>query len=151
MRALLQRVIAGQVKVEGRVVGAIAHGFVALVGVTHHDNSQTADLLAHKLAHLRVFDDDNGKMNRSLLDVGGDVLLVSQFTLYADVRRGRRPSYTAAARPEHAAPLIDYLAQRLRLEGVKRVATGEFGAIMRVEIHNDGPVTIWLDTDEWSS
>ncbi len=147
MRALLQRVTEGCVRVDQRIVGAIGHGFVALVGVTHSDDQRIADRLASKIAHLRVFDDADGKMNRSLLDVGGAILLISQFTLYADARRGRRPSYTDAARPEQAAPLIDYLAHRLKTEGVSRVEQGIFGAMMRVEIHNDGPVTLWLDTD----
>lgn len=148
MRAVLQRVRRGSVTVEGRVVGAIEQGFVALVGVTHSDTRVQADLLARKIAQLRVFDDDEGKMNRSLLDVGAGVLLVSQFTLYADARKGRRPSFTDAARPEVASPLIDYLAERLRAEGVVRVEQGVFGAMMLVGIQNDGPVTIILDTAE---
>ncbi|MBL8165343.1 MAG: D-tyrosyl-tRNA(Tyr) deacylase [Anaerolineae bacterium] len=148
MRAVLQRVRRGSVTVEGRVVGAIEQGFVALVGVTHSDTRAQADLLARKIAQLRVFDDDEGKMNRSLLDVGAGVLLVSQFTLYADARKGRRPSFTDAARPEVASPLIDYLAERLRAEGVVRVEQGVFGAMMLVGIQNDGPVTIILDTAE---
>lgn len=148
MRAVLQRARRGSVTVEGRVVGAIEQGCVALVGVTHSDTRAQAALLARKIAQLRVFDDEAGKMNRSLLDVGAGVLLVSQFTLYADARKGRRPSFTEAARPEAAAPLIDYLAERLRAEGVARVEQGVFGALMLVEILNDGPVTIILDTAE---
>jgi D-tyrosyl-tRNA(Tyr) deacylase len=148
MRAVLQRVRRGSVTVEGRVVGAVEQGFVALVGVTHNDTHAQADLLARKIAQLRVFDDDQGRMNRSLLDVGAGVLLVSQFTLYADARKGRRPSFTDAARPELASPLIDYMAERLRAEGVTHVEQGIFGAMMLVDIQNDGPVTIILDTAE---
>ncbi len=132
----------------GEVVGAVGVGFVALIGVTHADTPAQADLLARKTAHLRVFEDDQGKMNRSVLDVGGGVLVVSQFTLYADARRGRRPDFIDAARPEVAAPLVEHYAQALRREGVARVEMGVFGALMQVELLNDGPVTILLDTAE---
>lgn len=148
MRVLLQRVTRGSVTVDGRVTGAIDLGFVALVGVTHSDTQSEADLLAKKVANLRVFEDEAGKMNRSPLEVGGGVLVISQFTLYADARKGRRPSFTDAAPPDVAAPLVDYFAARLRAEGIMRVEMGVFGAMMQVEIHNDGPVTIWLDSDE---
>lgn len=148
MRVLLQRVTQGRVAVDGVVTGVVGPGFVALVGVTHSDGEAEAAALAHKTAHLRVFDDEDGKMNRSLLDLGGGVLVVSQFTLYADARRGRRPGYTQAAAPEQAAPLVEYFAQCLQREGVQQVANGVFGAMMQVEIHNNGPVTILLDTDE---
>lgn len=147
MRVLLQRVTKGSVTVDGRVTGAIERGFVALVGVSHADTQAEADLLAKKTANLRVFEDDAGKMNLSPLDVGGGVLVISQFTLYADARKGRRPSFTDAAPPDSAAPLVDYFAARLRAEGITRVEMGVFGAMMQVEIHNDGPVTIWLDSD----
>lgn len=146
MRVLLQRVVRGSVTVDGAVVGAVGLGYVALVGVTHGDSAAEAALLARKTAGLRVFEDDDGKMNRSLIDVGGGVLVVSQFTLYADARRGRRPSFTDAALPAVAAPLVDAYAAALRAEGVARVETGVFGAMMTVEIINDGPVTIWFDT-----
>jgi D-tyrosyl-tRNA(Tyr) deacylase len=136
------------VTVDGGVVGAVEHGFVALVGVTHSDTRREAELLAKKVANLRVFEDGDGKMNRSALEVGGGVLVVSQLTLYADARKGRRPSFTDAARPEAAAPLVEYFAERLRVEGIQPVADGVFGALMLVEIHNDGPVTIILDTAE---
>lgn len=151
MRTILQRVREGHVSVDGVVTGAIGLGFVALVGVTHGDTMEHARLLARKTAHLRVFDDDEGKMNRSALDVGGGLLVVSQFTLYADTRRGRRPGFTDAAHPEHASPLVDYYAQCLRDEGIHHVAMGVFGAMMQVQIHNDGPVTIILDTDDWQA
>ncbi len=150
MRVLLQRVTRGSVVVAGEQVGAVAGGFVALVGAGEGDDEVTARLLARKTAYLRVFDDEAGKMNRSVLETGGGVLVISQFTLYADVRRGRRPSFTGAAHPSIAAPLVDVYADALRAEGVARVETGVFGAMMQVEIHNDGPVTIWLDSAELS-
>lgn len=146
MRVLLQRVTRGSVTVDGAVTGAVDEGYVALVGVTHSDTEADADVLARKVAVLRVFEDDAGKMNRSVLDVGGGVLVISQFTLYADAKGQRRPSYMQAARPEQAAPLVEYFCQKLRDEGVGRVETGVFGAMMHVEIHNHGPVTIWLDS-----
>ncbi len=147
MRTILQRVSRGSVSVDGHTVGAIDTGFVALVGVTHADTPAHADLLARKTAHLRVFEDDAGKLNRSLLEVGGGVLVISQFTLYADAKKGRRPSFVHAARPQHAEPLVRRFAERLRAHGVPRVEMGVFGAVMLVEIHNLGPVTIILDTD----
>ena len=148
MRVVLQRVSKGSVTVHGDVMGAIDNGFVALVGVTHEDSKAEVELLARKTANLRVFDDDDGKMNLSALDVGGGLLVISQFTLYADARKGRRPSFIHAAPPDEASPLVDYYAECLRAEGVERVECGMFGAMMHVEIHNDGPVTIILDTDE---
>ncbi len=147
MRVLLQRVTSGRVVVAGETTGEIEQGFVALVGLTHADTRADAKRLAHKTANLRVFSDEQGKMNRSLLDIGGGVLVVSQFTLYADARKGRRPSYIHAARPQQAEPLVRYYAERLQQEGVTRVEQGVFGAMMQVVIHNDGPVTIMLDTD----
>lgn len=146
MRVILQRVRRGSVTVDHRVTGAVEIGFVALVGVTHGDTQADADLLARKTANLRVFEDEQGKMNLSALEVGGGVLVISQFTLYADSRKGRRPSFIDAAPPEIAAPLVEYYAERLRAEGIQRVEHGVFGAMMLVEIHNDGPVTIILDT-----
>jgi D-tyrosyl-tRNA(Tyr) deacylase len=121
---------------------------VALVGITHGDTPAEAEKLAGKTAHLRIFEDEAGKMNLSLLDVGGGVLVVSQFTLYADCRRGRRPSFINAAPPDVAASLVEHYATALRRAGVERVESGVFGAHMEVEIHNDGPVTILLDTAE---
>jgi D-tyrosyl-tRNA(Tyr) deacylase len=134
--------------VEGKIVGAVERGFVALVGVTHGDTAAQADALAKKTAHLRVFEDSNGKMNLSALEVGGGVLVVSQFTLYADARKGRRPSFVDAAAPALAAPLVEQYAAALRAEGIGRVEMGIFGAMMTVEIINDGPVTILLDSAE---
>ncbi len=148
MRVILQRVRKGSVSVDGRVVGAVEQGFVALVGVTHGDTQAEAETLAKKTANLRVFEDDQGKMNLSALEVDGGVLVISQFTLYADMHKGRRPSFIDAALPEVASPLVDYYAERLRAEGVQRVEQGVFGAMMLVEIHNDGPVTIVLDSNE---
>jgi D-tyrosyl-tRNA(Tyr) deacylase len=132
------------VTVDGRVVGAIGPGLCVLVGVTHDDDHERARRLAAKLWHLRIVDDDAGVMNRSLAEVGGDVLVVSQFTLYGDTSRGRRPSWVAAARPEHAEPLVEALVDELRALGA-RVATGRFRADMKVALVNDGPVTILLE------
>jgi D-tyrosyl-tRNA(Tyr) deacylase len=146
MRAILQRVTKGSVTVEGQLTGQIDQGLVVLLGVTHDDTPAQADFLAQKTAQIRIFDDGEGKMNRSVLDVGGGVLVVSQFTLYANAKGGRRPDYLAAARPEHAEPLVSRYVEQLRKNGVARVETGIFRAMMQVEIHNDGPVTILLDT-----
>jgi D-tyrosyl-tRNA(Tyr) deacylase len=148
MRLILQRVKRGSVAVDGQVVGAVGAGLVALVGTTHDDAPAQAETLARKMANLRIFEDETGKMNLSALEVGAEVLVISQFTLYADCRRGRRPGFTEAARPEVAEPLIEHFIQALRAEGVSQVASGVFGAHMLVEIHNDGPVTIILDTAE---
>lgn len=148
MRVLLQRVTHGSVTVDGETIGAVEQGYVLLVGVGPEDGKAQADKLAEKIVGLRVFCDGAGKFNLSLLDVGGGALVVSQFTLYADARKGRRPSFTDAAPPEVAKPLCDYFAAKLRELGVARVETGRFGASMDVVIHNDGPVTIWLDSAE---
>jgi len=148
MRVLLQRVQRGSVQVAGRVVGAVERGYVLLVGVTHGDGEAEADRLADKVAHLRIFEDEAGKMNLSLLDVSGGALVVSQFTLYANARRGRRPDFIAAAPPAIAEPLVAHFADALRAQGVRPVEEGVFGAHMQVEILNDGPVTILLDTAE---
>ena len=144
MRALVQRAAEARVRVDGEVVGEIGAGLCALVGVTHDDDQDSAKKLAGKLWHLRIFADENGHMNRSVADTSGEVLVVSQFTLYGDTRRGRRPSFVAAAAPDRAAGLIDQLAQELRLLGAT-VATGSFGAMMEVELVNDGPVTLMLE------
>jgi D-aminoacyl-tRNA deacylase len=148
MRAVIQRVEKGRVSVEGRTVGEIAAGLVILLGAGHGDGHSEADRLADKITNLRIFADAEGKTNLSALDVGGEALVISQFTLYADCRKGRRPSFIRAAPPELAEPLVDYFAEQLRQNGIRRVETGEFGALMLVEIHNDGPFTIILDTDE---
>jgi D-tyrosyl-tRNA(Tyr) deacylase len=150
MRALIHRVTHGQVDVAGRTVGRIDHGLVILLGVGKVDTEAEVDHLAHKIVHLRIFNDEQGKFNRSLLDVGGAALVVSQFTLYADARKGRRPSFTDAADPGDAARLCDRFTDQLRRLGVSPVQTGQFGAAMAVTIHNDGPVTIWLDTADLS-
>ncbi|HDQ74124.1 MAG TPA: D-tyrosyl-tRNA(Tyr) deacylase [Chloroflexi bacterium] len=144
MRALIQRVSQASVQVDGDVVGAIDRGVVVLVGVTHGDTEAQAEWLARKIAGLRIFEDREGKMNAGLLDVEGAALLVSQFTLYADARKGRRPSFTDAAPPEIAEALVEHLIQGLRDHHVP-VESGVFGAHMLVEIHNDGPVTILLE------
>ena len=148
MRVLLQRVTAGSVTVAGDVSGEIENGFVALIGVTHSDTEAEAERLANKTANLRVFSDAQGKMNLSLLDTMGGILVVSQFTLYADARKGRRPSYIHAAQPEQAEPLVQHFADCLSRAGVRHVEHGVFGAMMQLRIHNDGPVTILLDSDE---
>ncbi len=147
MRALVQRVTQGAVRVEGEVVGRIGAGLVIFVGVGDRDGEAESAFLAGKVAALRIFGDEAGRFNRSLLDVGGGALVVSQFTLYADARKGRRPSFVHAAPPERAEELVDAFVAALRAAGVA-VETGRFRAVMSVEIHNDGPVTIWLDTDE---
>ena len=147
MRALVQRVTRGAVRVAGETVGAIGAGLVILVGVGEEDGPAEAAALANKIATLRIFGDAEGKFNLSLLDTGGAALVVSQFTLFADARKGRRPSFVRAAPPDRAEALVDAFAAALRAAGVT-VATGRFGAHMAVEIHNDGPVTIWLDTDD---
>ena len=145
MRVVLQRAKESSVSVDGKVVGEIAHGFVILVGITHTDTPETVQKMAQKVVNLRVFSDDAGKMNRSALDVDAEMLVISQFTLYADTRRGRRPGYTDAAPPAIAEPLVDAFADALRAAGIGRVATGIFGADMLVSIKNDGPVTIILE------
>jgi D-aminoacyl-tRNA deacylase len=145
MRAVIQRVSRASVTVDGQIVGQIDRGFLVLMGVTHNDGRAEAEWLARKIAGLRVFEDDAGKMNLGLADVGGAVLAVSQFTLYGDARKGRRPDFIQAARPEIAEPLVEYFVAQLRDQGLT-VATGRFRAIMDVELVNEGPVTLWLDT-----
>lgn len=144
VRAVVQRVTSATVTVDGEVVGSIGHGLCVLVGVTHDDTAEIASTLAAKLASLRIFADDEGRMNRSLLDTGGAALVVSQFTLYGDARKGRRPSFVAAAPGEVAEPLVDAVVDELRALGVP-TETGRFGAYMDVELTNDGPVTLVLD------
>jgi len=144
MRSVVQRVTWARVRVGGEVVGEIGPGLCALVGVTHADDEGAATKLADKLWHLRVLDDEAGVMNRSLADVGGAILVVSQFTLYGDTSRGRRPSWIDAARPEQAEPLVDAVVARLRELGAE-VATGRFRTEMLVELENDGPVTVVMD------
>ncbi|MGD8793748.1 MAG: D-aminoacyl-tRNA deacylase [Anaerolineae bacterium] len=148
MRVVIQRVQSGRVSVDGETVGAIGPGLVILVGAGQGDGQAEADRLADKITNLRIFSDAQGKTNLSLLDVVGEALVVSQFTLYADCRKGRRPSFVHAAAPDVAEPLVDYFADRLRQNGVGRVEMGEFGALMLVEIENDGPFTIYLDSEQ---
>lgn len=148
MRALVQRVSHARVTVESDVVGSIGRGFLVLVGVTHGDTDAEADRLAAKVAALRVFEDDDGKMNRSLADVGGAVLAVSQFTLYGDVRRGNRPSFTAAAPPDQGLQLYERFCEQIEAAGLA-CERGVFGAYMQVELVNDGPVTIMIDTADF--
>jgi D-tyrosyl-tRNA(Tyr) deacylase len=144
MRLVLQRVKSGRVLVAGHSIAEIGSGFVILLGIGPGDGEVQARTLSEKIANLRVFEDEQGKMNRSLLDVGGQALVVSQFTLYADTHKGRRPSFIDAALPDVARPLVERFAELLRELGVP-TQTGEFGAHMLVEIINDGPVTIWLE------
>ena len=144
MRVLLQRVSRAEVRVGGRVTGAIGTGFLLLVGLTHTDTEAQVQWMAEKVTGLRLFGDADGKMNLGLEDVGGALLVVSQFTLYGDAAKGRRPSFIDAARPEQAIPLYERFVAMLRERGV-RVETGEFGAMMDVELVNDGPVTLWLE------
>ena len=145
MRAVVQRVSRAQVTVRGEVVGKIEHGLLVLLGVSATDKEADADYLAEKVAGLRIFEDDAGKMNRAVGDVSGAVLVVSQFTLYGDVRRGKRPSFDEAAPPEQARRLYQYFVERIRAAGL-RCETGRFQEMMQVELVNDGPVTILLDS-----
>ena len=147
MRALLQRSSGASVAVAGQAIGSIGSGLVVLLGVGPEDDEATADSLARRITELRIFRDAEGRTNSSLIDVGGSVLLISQFTLFADTRRGRRPGFTGAAPPEQAERLYERVATTMRALGVD-VATGQFGAEMAVQLTNDGPFTIWLDTDE---
>ena len=145
MKLVVQRVLNSNVEVDGKIVGSINKGFTVLCGITHEDTEKNADILARKLCNLRVFEDENGKMNLSLKDVGGELLIISQFTLYADsMSSGNRPSFIAAARPEKAEPLYNYFLKKCEEEGI-HVEKGIFGADMKVTIVNDGPVTIILE------
>ncbi|WP_433743370.1 D-aminoacyl-tRNA deacylase [Falsibacillus pallidus] len=145
MRVVLQRSKAASVDVENETIGSIDFGFVLLVGVTHEDTIEDAKYLAEKIANLRVFEDQDGKMNLSLKDVGGEILSISQFTLYGDCRKGRRPNFMAAARPEEAEPLYEAFNQMLSEQGIA-VETGKFGAMMDVKLTNDGPVTLIIES-----
>ncbi len=147
MRILIQRVTSASVVVDSKTTGAIAGGLLLLVGVTHGDTEAIEDRMADKVVKLRIFGDDAGLMNRSVIDTDGDILAVSQFTLYADARKGNRPSYTDAARPEQASPAFDRFVAKLAARLGKPVPTGVFGADMKVTLVNDGPVTIWLDSE----
>ena len=150
MRALIQRVESSDVRIGGEIIGAIGPGMTVLLGVGDADTADDALLIARKIATLRIFEDDAGKINRSIHDAGGAILLISQFTLYADCRKGRRPSFVHAALPDIAEPLVMRVVTALRDEGI-RVETGRFGAEMRVTIVNAGPLTIWLDSADLRS
>lgn len=147
MRILIQRVTSASVVVDSKTTGAIDGGLLLLVGVTHGDTEAIEDRMADKVVKLRIFGDDAGLMNRSVIDADGDILAVSQFTLYADARKGNRPSYTDAARPEQASPAFDRFVAKLSARLGKPVPTGVFGADMKVTLVNDGPVTLWLDSE----
>lgn len=149
MKALIQRVSESKVIVGKEIIGKIGKGYLVFLGIREEDSETEADFLAEKIVNLRIIGDENQKMNKSILDVQGDILVVSQFTLYAETKGGRRPSFFQAAKPEKARKLYEYFVKKLKNSGVKNVQTGEFGAYMRVEIVNDGPVTIMLDTEEF--
>ena len=148
MRAVVTRVSSASVTIDGTVRGAIDQGYLVLLGVGPQDNEAVCDKLAEKICNLRVFEDENGKMNLNLEQVGGSLLVISQFTLYADCRKGRRPSFVNAAAPAEADRLYEYFQQSVKNAGVAKVEHGKFGASMQVELLNNGPVTIMLDTDE---
>ena len=147
MRAVVQRVTQASVTVDGELLGRIGKGLLILLGVADGDTRELTEKMADKICRLRIFEDENGKTNLSLADVGGELLVISQFTLYADCRKGNRPSFTNAARPETAIPLYEAFIARCRESGLP-VETGEFGADMKVELLNDGPVTLWMDTKD---
>ncbi|MDO4495540.1 MAG: D-aminoacyl-tRNA deacylase [Clostridiaceae bacterium] len=149
MRAVVQRVTKSSVSVDGEIKGSVGKGFNVLLGVMQGDGEAQAELLAAKIAKLRVFEDENCKMNKSILDIGGEILVISQFTLCADIKKGNRPSFTDSAAPDEANRLYEYFCSKLLENGVSKVETGVFAADMAVEISNDGPVTIIMDTDIW--
>jgi D-tyrosyl-tRNA(Tyr) deacylase len=149
MRVLLQRVSHASVSIEGNIISSIGKGLLILLGIGHGDGEDQAGFLAEKVANLRIFQDEQGKTNLSVLDIKGEAIVVSQFTLYADARKGRRPSFTDAAAPEIAAPLVERFVELLRGHGIP-TQTGKFGEHMSVEIQNDGPVTIWLENESGS-
>lgn len=151
MKAVIQRVIKSSVSVDGEIKGSIGKGFNVLLGVMDGDGEAQAELLAAKISKLRVFEDENGKMNKGILDIGGEILVVSQFTLCADIKKGNRPSFTDSAPPDEANRLYEYFCKKLLENGVSKVETGVFAADMKVDILNDGPVTIVMDTDIWES
>lgn len=148
MKAVIQRVKYANVKIDGEIVGECKQGFMILLGVMNGDTKQEADKLVKKIPNLRIFEDENGKMNLSCLDIDGEMLVVSQFTLCADCSHGRRPSFTNSAPPDEANALYEYVVEQLKNSGVKSVQTGRFGADMQVELVNDGPVTIILDSGD---
>lgn len=149
MKAVVQRVSSSDVHVDGELIGSIGKGYNVLLGVQPEDTQEHADILAAKIAKLRVFEDSEGKMNQSILDVDGEILVISQFTLCADIKKGNRPSFTTAAAPDKANELYEYFQKKLIENGVRKVEHGEFGADMKVNINNDGPVTILMDSSIW--
>ena len=149
MRAVIQRVNKSSVSVDGEIKGSVGKGYNILLGVMDGDTESQAELLAGKVAKLRVFEDENGKMNKSILDIAGEILVISQFTLCADIRKGNRPSFTDSAPPQEADRLYQYFCSKLIENGIAKVETGVFAADMLVSIENDGPVTIVMDTDIW--
>ncbi len=149
MRAVIQRVNKSSVSVDGEIKGSIGKGFNVLLGVMDGDTESQAELLAGKVARLRVFEDENEKMNKSVTDIDGEILVISQFTLCADIKKGNRPSFTDSAPPAEANRLYEYFCEKLLENGVRKVEKGVFAADMKVEIENDGPVTIVMDTDIW--
>lgn len=149
MKAVIQRVKASSVSVDGKIIGSVEKGYNVLLGVVNGDTKEQSELLASKISKLRVFEDEEGKMNLDILNIGGGVLVVSQFTLCANIRKGNRPSFTDSAPPAEAKALYEYFCECLKNLGIERVECGEFGADMMVKIDNDGPVTIIMDTDIW--
>jgi len=147
MRVVVQRVTKAQVSVEGNVIGKIKEGLLILLGITHEDNEKDAKWLVNKISGLRIFSDENGKMNKSIEDIEGEILLISQFTLYGDARKGRRPSFIEAAKPDIAVPLYNKFIDLVKEKNIK-ISVGEFGADMKVELLNDGPVTMIIDSPE---
>lgn len=150
MRAVIQRVTKSSVTVNGEIKGSVDKGYNVLLGVMDGDTEAEAELLAAKIAKLRVFEDEAGKMNKSVTDINGEILVISQFTLCADIKKGNRPSFTDSAAPDEANRLYEYFCSKLLENGVSKVEKGVFAADMKVEIHNDGPVTIVMDTDIWN-
>lgn len=150
MKAVVQRVSASSVSVDGEVIGKIGRGYNVLLGVFPDDTQKDAEILAAKIAKIRIFEDENEKMNMSVQDIDGEVLVISQFTLCADIKKGNRPGFTTAAKPEYANELYEYFMEQLKLNGIKKIEHGSFGADMKVEISNDGPVTIIMDTTIWN-
>ena len=148
MRVVLQRCLEASVTIDGEVVGEVGHGLLILLGIAPKDSLQEVEWMCNKISGLRIFEDADGKMNHSVLDVNGEILVVSQFTLYGNCRKGRRPSFVGAGHPSMAEPLVDQFCQVLRSIGVTKVATGRFGADMKVALVNDGPVTLIIDTPE---
>lgn len=146
MRILIQRTTEASVKIDSKIVGSIENGFVVLIGIEHEDETSDADWLIQKLIGLRIFSDENGKMNLSIQEIDGSFLVISQFTLHASTKKGNRPSYIQAAKPEQSIPLYNYFVEELKSKSNLKVETGQFGADMKVSLINDGPVTIWMDS-----